>query len=609
MRKRSIAGSTAALGVAVGLVALGMTAGGGGAAIEDGIGSGTVSTSVLDASLGDLLGLRLLEDVATSTTDPDMGALGASSVFRQLRLTSTITEGLPSLNQVVGEHTVGAPVGTSDVTTSALNLNTLALGAVADGSLGPLELKAASDGSASTSSATQITGMSLLGGLASIGALDSTDKTVSGKAAAEAGRTMTLQALSLLDVGRLLQGLGLDALNLPLSVVSGLVTSLGLPVNLHGSQSFAALVGSLIDSIAALQGSLDAFVGEPLLGAIGGLGLPVTLQPALGAAIEGSIVTMQQTLADLITSTIGLVESASVFKVNGLEVDTMARASDTVAGSVATATGKIANVQVGPTVVPGIDLSTATPADVEARTAQIQATLGSVLAPLGFTDLLTVELFERETGVTEADGIVTAEASMTGLSVTLTPPSLDAIDDIDDPDGGINTLIPVILPSGKAAGGKSRAAKAARQVRLQANAVAANPLAAVLAGGLGNDALLSQGLTMRLGTVDSQARQSVPAVIPDGPTTTTTTPLTPTTPAPTTPTTTPSPTTTVPGQVPVSTPLTPASRTPATPTSTRAPSGGSLPVTGGEQTLFGVVAMSLVGAAFGLRRLRRRAEQ
>lgn len=599
-----MAGSTAALGLAVGLVALGTTAGRGGAATEDGIGSSTVTTSVLEASLGDLLELSLLEDVATSTTDPDMGAVGASSVFRRLRLTSTITGGLPSLNQVVGEHSVSAPVGTPEVNAAALNLDTLALDALADGTLGPLELRAASDTSASTSSATQITSMSLLGGLASLGSLDSTDKTLSGKPAAEAERAMALDALTVLDIGRLLQGLGLDALNLPLSVVSGLVTSLGIDFDLRGATSFSALVQGLIASIDALQNTLDAVVTETLLGAIGGVGLPVVLQPALGATITDSVIALQRTLADAITSAVSLIEAATLLKVNALEVDTLAKASDTVAASVATATGKIESIEVGPTVLPGVDLD-APGADVAALTGLVQTTLGNVLAPLGFTDLLAVELFDRTTGVTESGGVVTATASITGLSITLTAPSLDALDDLDDPDGGIVTLIPVILDNGRTAPRRSRAAQAAQADRMQANAVPANPLTGVLGEGLDGDPLLSRGMALRLGTVESSARQAVPDAAPEEPTTTTPTTTTPTAPTTTPPTSTPG--TSTPSTVRLSTPLTPASQTPATPTVTNRPRG-TLPATGGEQTLFAILAMGLGAAALGVRGLRRRAE-
>lgn len=559
MRKRTIASRIAAGGLAASVAALGLMTADAGAAAKDGVGTGSVTTSVLDAALGDLLGLTLLQDVAGSSNDPKAGPTGASSTFRQLKLTSAV----PALNRVVGEHKVSAPAGPSDVTTSLLNLNSLGLGAVVNGLIQPLTLKALSTPSASTASSAKITNLRLLGGLANLGVLNSTDRTGASSSASEAGRAMSLEALSLLDLGKLLQGLGLDILNLPLSVVSGLITSLGIPIDLQGATNLTALVNSLNGSITSLTNSLAnqaTMVTNPVLATLDGLGLPVRLQPVLNTAIQTALTTLQTTLTTLINLVTSLLESATVLKVNALDVTTVAKATDTVAGSTATANGRLGSLQIGPLNLPGIDLAAAT-ATVNNLLAQIEAALGGVLAPLGLSNLLDVKLFDRTTGVTEAGGVVKALSSITGLVVKLTPPSLGALTQLAPAGGGIGTVLPTTAPRVAANGSVSAAAAAPALA-----AAAPNPLTGLLGGVLGGSSLLSRGLELRVGTVESQSLHAIPASAPGSP-------------APGSP---------APGGTTTSTP-------------------GSLPRTGGEQTVLALLGLGLGAAALGARRLRRKA--
>jgi hypothetical protein len=579
MRKTTIAGSVAAAGLAASVAALGLT-GTAGTAATDGVGAGTVSTSVVDATLGDLLGVRLLEDVASATTDPKIGTVGASSVFRQVTLSSSITDHEPSLNQVVGEHKVAAPAGPTDLTTSALDLSSVNLPAVVNGAVDPLVLKALAAPSSLTSSTAKITNVELLGGLASLGVLDALDSTGSAPASADAGRTMKLDTLSMLDLGKLLQGLGLDVLGLPLSVVSALVKSTGLTPDLQGSADVATLVTSLSDSIGVLQDTVDTNVTTDLLAAITATGLPAPLRPALNDVINGvggSIADLQATLTDLITSVVTQLEAVTILKVNGLEIDTVAKAADTVSGSVATATGKITSLQVGPTTLTGVD--PAAPASaVDDLVARLGASLTTLLAPLGFTDLLSVKLFDRQTGVSETSGVVKAVASITGLDVKLSPPSIAALTPLDNPPGSIGSHLPPPIQSGRTTARRA-AARALTALAAQ------NPLDAVLSSGLSEAPLLSRGMELKVGTVASQSLHSAPAA----PATTTTTkaPSTPTTAAPEAP---------APAVQP----------TPTTTAGTPTPAG-SLPRTGSEGTRLAWLAMGLGALALGARRLRRSA--
>ena len=353
MSTRSIAGRLTAAALAASVTALATTAGAGSAEATPGVGTGAVSTSVLDAALGDLLGLTLLKDVGSSTTDPMVGPAGASSLFTSLRLSSTVG----SLNRTLGEHKVAAPGGPGEVATSLLDLNSLGLGPVVSGTVEPILLKALHEPSSATASSARITDLGLLGGLANLGVLNATDRTGSGTAAAEAARTMNLDAVGVLNLGMLLSGLGLDLLTLPLSVVSGLLTSLGVPVDLQGATSLSALVTSLTSSIAALATTAETTVIPPVLNVLNGLGLPLPLQPVINAAVPMALTLLQDTLTGLIESVIGLLENTTLVKLKALDITTVARATDRVSTSTATASGTLGGLQVAGLSLPGIDLA------------------------------------------------------------------------------------------------------------------------------------------------------------------------------------------------------------------------------------------------------------
>ena len=531
MRNSSIAGRLTAAALAASVTALATTAGAGNAEATPGVGTGAVSTSVLDAALGDLLGLTLLKDVGSSTTDPKVGPAGASSLFTSLRLSSTV--GSP--NRTVGEHRVAAPGGPGEVATSLLDLNSLGLGPIVSGTVEPILLKAIHEPSSATASSARITDLGLLGGLANLGVLNATDRTGSGTAAAEAARTMNLDALGVLNLGMLLRGLGLDLLTLPLSVVSGLLTSLGVPFDLQGATSLSALVTSLTSSIATLANTAETAVVPPVLNLLNGLGLPPLLQPVLNSAVPNALTLLQDTLTGLIESVIGLLENTTLVKLKALDITTVARATDSVGTSTATASGTLGGLEVAGISLPGIDLAAITDV-VNGLLAQIQAALGSALGPLGISNLVSLRLFDRQTGVTEAGGVVKAVSSITGAVVKVTPPAdlLGTVTRLTDGSGGLGGL--QRTSSRMTARSAASPASAGRVA-----AAASGPTAAAaspLEGLLGVTSVLSKGLELRLGTVQSQSLHGVPTgVVPLVPVVNG--PETPTVPGEITPRTTP----------------------------------------------------------------------
>jgi hypothetical protein len=560
MRIRTIAGRLTATALAASLTAVATTASAGSAAAAlPGVGTGSMSTSVLDAALGELLGVTLLQDVGSSTTDPKVGPAGASSVFTSLKLSSTV----PALNKTLGEQRVAAPGGPGESSSALLDLNSLGLGAVVSGTIEPILLKALHQPSSATASSARITDLGLLGGLANLGVVSATDRTGSGTAGAEAARDMSLDALGVLALGPLLRGLGLDLLTLPLSVISGLVTSLGIPLNLAGASSLSALVQSITGSIATLSSTSSPTVIQPVITVLDGLGLPAVLQPVVDTLVPTALNALQATLTSLIESVLDLLENATLLKLNALDISTVARATDSVSTSTATATGTLGGLQIGGLTLPGIDLAAVT-GTINGLLAQVQAALSSVLGPLGIGDLLSLRLFDRQTGVTESDGVVKAVSSITGAVLKVTPPTdlLGTVTRLTDQSGGLGGLL--------GASNRLAAARSSTSDRAFTAATSSSPAltaaASPLEGLLGVTSILSKGLELRLGTVQSQSLHGVPT-----------------------------------GIVPlVDPPTTPVSITPGiTP-------NGKLPRTGGDQSILALTALGLGAVALGARRLVRR---
>jgi len=556
MRIRTIAGRLTATALAASLTAVATTASAGSAAAAPGVGTSAVSTSVLEATVGDLLGVTLLQDVGSSTTDPKVGPSGANSTFTSLKVSSTI----PALNTTLGQQRVAAPGGPGEASSALLDLNSLGLGAVVSGTIEPILLKALHQPSSATASSARITDLGLLGGLANLGVLSATDRTGSGTAGAEAARDMSLDALGVLALGPLLRGLGLDLLTLPLSVISGLVTSLGIPLNLAGASSLSALVQSITGSIATLSSTSSPTVIQPVIAVLDGLGLPAILQPVVDTLVPSALDTLQATLTSLIEGVISLLENATLLKLNALDITTVARATDSLSTSTATATGTLGGIQIGGLTLPGIDLAALT-GTINGLLAQVQAALNGVLGPLGIADLLSLRLFDRQTGVTESDGVVKAVSSITGAVLKVAPPAdlVGTVTRLTDQSGGLGGLLGAsnrLAAAGSS--GKSFATAAATRPAL--TAAAANPLEGLLGG---VTSILSKGLELRLGTVQSQSLHGVPT-----------------------------------GIVPLVD--TPAAITPGiTP-------NGKLPRTGGDQGVLALTALGLGAVALGARRLVRR---
>jgi hypothetical protein len=418
MTFRTTASKIAATGLAASIAALAAGAGNASAA-TNGIGSSSLATTILNAKVGSLLDLTLLRDASFSNTDVAAGPLGAVAKLTSLQLSSTVT----ALNTTLGDYRVSAPGSPSTLTSSVLDLASTGVpAAVLGGQIEPVTLTALNTPSSATSTLAKVTQLNALGGLLSVGAVTSADKTGSGTLAAQATRSLSIDSINGLKLGELLKMLGFDLLKLPLATVQGLVGTLGLNIPVPAGTDLATYVSSLGTAITDLTATVNTTIDNTIvtqLNTLPGIG---AVLPVVGSTKAAAIDALNGVLKTLISTVVDALDNAVLLQVTGLNLATNTKAADTVAGSLASATGTLGGIQVGKVLIPGVDLA-ATADTINNTLANVEGNLNTILAPLGLANIVKVRLFERNTSTALDGSYVKALASITALSVKVTPPA------------------------------------------------------------------------------------------------------------------------------------------------------------------------------------------
>lgn len=421
-------------------------------AATPGVGTAATSSSILDVALGtngSLLNLKVLADEARSTIDPTVtSAREAYSRLNALSLTSSVLPAplnnisLPMVESKTpgGNGAVAGPSFNLAQPTQALNLPLALLG----GSITPANLTSAVDADGARSALTSALGnISLVGGLISATGAESVLGTNAKGADADGSRSIKVGAINVLDLGSLLNGLGIPLTALPIPVVSDLLKTLGVPVaGVPSSLTLEGFVDELNTTIDGLQAQLaaatdaaSATVNQVLapvtVGILGGLGLPVPQVGDVIATVNGVIDQVQDVLSTVLKTALGALDGLSLLSAQGIEVGTITKASDTVAGSAADIVAKIGSIKVGGLTVPGLDLG-ATLSQVNGVLDTVNGTLSSVLGSVSpdLANLVKVNLFAKDanTGVTQGSGYVKSLAGVSALTAKITPPlNLDGI--------------------------------------------------------------------------------------------------------------------------------------------------------------------------------------
>ncbi|MEY2467455.1 MAG: hypothetical protein QOF21_153 [Actinomycetota bacterium] len=426
------------------------------AVTTSGVGTSAASSSLLDVALGtagSVLNLRLLADDARSTIDPSVAAPEAFSRLSVASITSSLLPA-PFHNFQVPIVESRTPGGSGNVASPGLNLGTIVPVALPvalpvsllGGVLAPATLTSGVDATGAHSALTSSLGnISLVGGLISATGLNSTLGTAAKANQADGSRTVKANAINVLDLGALLDGLGLPLDALPIDAVSGILDGLGLGLpGLPTDLDLATFVDTLNDTLGDLAALTDD--GSVLTSALpagttsllGGLGIP--LIPNVGAVpdvgdplslVTGVIGQVTDVLSGLLETALSALDGVSLLSADGIEVGTVTRASDTVGGSAADIVAKIGSLSVGGLALPGLDLTSAL-ATVNSTLATVNGTISDVLGSIapGLESLINVSMFGKDpaTGVTSANGYTKSLAGVTALTASITPPlNIDAI--------------------------------------------------------------------------------------------------------------------------------------------------------------------------------------
>ncbi|MCU1450508.1 MAG: hypothetical protein JWP02_2678, partial [Acidimicrobiales bacterium] len=409
MRRTRILGAVTA---AAALLTATAATGTAGAAATNGIGTSKASTTVLNVALGNngsLLDVRVLGDDGSANIDPGVGTPSAAS--SALSPLTSSSAAVSALNIALPKISVSSTGSAVSKTLPTVSLAT----PVSTGSLSPLSLSAVVDAAQGATSGltSTLSNVSVVGGLLSVPGATSSLGASAKPGDADGLRGISVPSIQLLNLGAVLQGLGVDPANLTLGQVGNALTALNTTVpngagSLTGAQ-LVALVGSIQTTLAntpvATPPGISGVPGVTLISA-----LPAPLQTLLAGLFPGGAIPSGVTdVGGLVTALGGQITSVVTGAVNGiknaplLEVDNVVaglstKAADTVANSKSTVEASLGAVKVGNVSLPGLDLA-ATAAQVTAAVNTVQSTVNGVLNTVGLGNLITVKVLDQAKSV------------------------------------------------------------------------------------------------------------------------------------------------------------------------------------------------------------------
>ena len=452
-------------GGAVVALAAAVAAGPAAQAAASSAGTSQTTTRVLEVDLGSagsLLALKLVGEEGTATT------AGAASALARLR-TFDITSGTIGALNLSGPVVEATSSGARTVTPPAVDLAAPAGVALPAGLLGgrivPGTLTAAVDANGARSAlGAAVEGLSIAGGLVSAGNLTSNLGATVAATDATGIRGLEAGAINVVDLGALLEGLGIRLPDLPLAAVSDLLGQLGLSVpQLSGTQTLEAAVTDLTGKVSGLTALVPSLQSAALLGDVLDPGTvedvtdaldPVTAPSDSGSSISSVVGTLSQQATDLLAS-VGLsgsstvqdlvnkineltgtltgalndalkaLDAAPLLSVDGVKVGVQAKAARTVEASLSQVTATVGSIKVGSLpAMPGLDLGAAA-GQVSSVLATVQGALDGILSSIdpGLAGIVKVTAFEKTSSVTPAADGTKAVAGLTALTATIAPPA------------------------------------------------------------------------------------------------------------------------------------------------------------------------------------------
>lgn len=383
-----------------------------GAATPAGIGSSQGATSVLQLALGtDALGLRLLGEDSRTSNDPAAGGPIARESVSPLQISSTLLPALSSLSLPSVESSSSS--GEDGDATDPVDLGALVAGApvpgLLSGTIDSVALRSLVDANGATSTATGAArDIAVLGGLVRLA--DASADLGSTALVTDAGavRGLQLDGLEVVNLGALLDLLGLSLADLPLDVAIGLLDQLGLPIpGGVSADALLATVSGLLTDTSAVRGQVSTLQGQ--IDALQSQIDPLDAQLATATAAVTTLTSQLSTAQALLAGCGGVPLVCDPLQA---QVDSLTAQLSTAQASVTSLTGQIDSLQAQIDAL--LDQIRALLATIQAAVDQLTGILDGILDGLGAAPLLSVD--DLVVGVTAKadDTVASSVASVVG---------------------------------------------------------------------------------------------------------------------------------------------------------------------------------------------------
>jgi len=405
------------------------------AATPTGVGTSGGNATLLSVDYGDIIQASLLGESNSDTIDPANGTPTATEALAPLTVHSVA---VPALDLATVPTIQTTSTGATDQkTTALLDLSTLGVPGLT-GAVDPATLTSLVDTNGARSALS-----STLADLDALGLINvhSVVASLGGLAApgsSTANRSLTADAITVLDLQGLLNLLGLDVTNLSFDQLLGLVDSLGLVPALNdavpglNAASIQDVVTYANQVIASIISNNTKLVQLQAIAVCTGLEPVVVLLGIncgqLGTTISSVTTALNAAVAQvtaLVQGVLDVVAGTPLVAIDGVTVGAVATAKDTVANSSALVTGAINDIRVGGLDLGGVDAN-ATLDQVEALATNVVTTLNGALASIdpSLANLISLDLLHRATAVSTSGDYVNAVAGITAATLTITPPDL-----------------------------------------------------------------------------------------------------------------------------------------------------------------------------------------
>lgn len=438
-------------------------------------GTALSSTKLVSAQVGEkgsILDFTLVGDEAQSSIDGAVGTPGAFARLTLAKVASSVVPSNPVTNTTYGVFEAKDTGPTSTPIPAAASFPTTA--PILSGTVVPGVLSATlANGVANSGLNTELSNVNVVGGIASLASLKASLTSAATGDNSAGQRSASVTDVTVLDLGAVLQGLGIPLQNLTIGQIAGLIDGLaaanGLPLP-SGQTTFAGAVTALNAAIDDLQASIAGVTsGTPvtqvtgaidpatstLLGTISGVAsLPTPSTPDADTAIDlvnDVIDDLQAQVTALLEGGLKALDNLALLRLEGVEVGVASKAVADVKASTAAVTGKIGKISVGNISFGGVDLAAATD-QVTGAVGSVNTKISQVLGGInaGLANAVKVSVLDKASEVTSANGYSKASAGITGATAVITPPAalseiVNSINDTANVDQAVDLLPPAAV--------------------------------------------------------------------------------------------------------------------------------------------------------------------